>query len=119
ALILELMVRRGTRTDSGGLALTVPLSYEDLADWADAEREAVAHAVDSWRKLGIVKTGRGRLTIVDANELERVSGDLSATGQQGERFDPLHSAPLYCAIFATDIAHFGDTSRDDGIQANV
>ena len=50
---------------AGGIRLTLPLTQDDLAGWISASREAVARALASLRRRGLITTGRRAITIVD------------------------------------------------------
>jgi CRP/FNR family transcriptional regulator, cyclic AMP receptor protein len=49
----------------GGVRLRLPLTQDDLAGWISASREAVARALASLRKRGLITTGRREITILD------------------------------------------------------
>jgi CRP-like cAMP-binding protein len=51
--------------NANGIRLTLPLTQDDLASWVSASREAVARALASLRKRGLITTGRREITIVD------------------------------------------------------
>ncbi len=48
-----------------GIRLTVPLTQDDLAAWIAASREAVARALASLRKRGLIETARREITVID------------------------------------------------------
>lgn len=68
ARIMELAERYGEQAD-GGLAVTSPLSREELASWVGASRAGVAQALHSLRELGWLETDGHRLLIRDAQAL--------------------------------------------------
>ena len=68
--LLELCERFGTERDRG-IEITLPLSQEELANWAGASREAVSKAFQQLRTLQIVETGRRRVTVLDFAALQR------------------------------------------------
>ena len=68
--LLELGERFGTQGDDG-IEVTLPFSQEDLASWVGASREAVSKALQTLRSLGIVETGRRRVTVLDLPALRR------------------------------------------------
>jgi CRP/FNR family transcriptional regulator, cyclic AMP receptor protein len=70
--LLELAETSGEALDDK-IRITVPLTQDDLAGWVAASREAVARALASLRKRGIVTTARREITIVDLDELRRVT----------------------------------------------
>ena len=62
--LVELADTTGEPTDEG-IRLTLPLTQDDLANWISASREAVARALGSLRKRGLIITGRREITIID------------------------------------------------------
>jgi CRP/FNR family cyclic AMP-dependent transcriptional regulator len=64
ARIVELAERYGEPSDEG-VAVTSPLSREDLAAWTGASRAGVAHALQGLRELGWVHTERRALLVRD------------------------------------------------------
>jgi CRP/FNR family cyclic AMP-dependent transcriptional regulator len=68
--LVELGERFGTQGD-GGIEVDLPFSQEDLASWVGASREAVSKALQTLRSLGIVETGRRRVTVLDLPALRR------------------------------------------------
>lgn len=71
--LLELAGAHG-RGEDGGIALGVPLSQQDLADWIGSSREAVGHALGRLRRRGMVQTGRLRIVITDLEGLRDAAG---------------------------------------------
>ena len=64
--LIDLTDRYGRPTDDGlGAELDLPLSQEDLASLVAASRDSVARTLQSWRKRGLVTTGRRSIVIVD------------------------------------------------------
>ena len=49
----------------------VEVTHDELAAWAGASREAVTKALAVLRTIGVVETGRGRVTVLDADALRR------------------------------------------------
>jgi CRP/FNR family cyclic AMP-dependent transcriptional regulator len=68
--LVELGDRFGVASD-GRIEIALPLSQEELAAWTGASREAVSKALQQLRALGIVETGRKRITVLDADALWR------------------------------------------------
>jgi CRP-like cAMP-binding protein len=62
--LVELAETVGEPTELG-VRLTVPLTQDDLAGWVAASREAVARALASLRKRGLIKTARREITVLD------------------------------------------------------
>mgnify|MGYP003327296855 FL=1 len=56
-----------------GLALTIPVSHQDLANWVGASREAVGKAMQQLERLGaLTTTGRRKLVVLDVEILRTV-----------------------------------------------
>jgi CRP-like cAMP-binding protein len=72
ARLLELAERHG-EPDEDGIAITLPISQEELAGWAGASREAAAKALQTLRELELVRTERRRIVILDEDGLRRVA----------------------------------------------
>ncbi len=70
ARLLELAQRHG-EPSGDGIAITLPISQEELAGWTGSSREAVAKALRTLRTLGAIRTERRRITVLDAEELRR------------------------------------------------
>ena len=51
--------------------IALPLSQEELAAWTGASREAVSKALQLFRSLHIVETGRRHITVLDPEALRR------------------------------------------------
>lgn len=71
--LLELSQTHG-RQISEGIALDLPLSQQELAEWAGASREAVAKALRLLRERGAIDTGRRAITILRPDLLRRLVG---------------------------------------------
>ena len=70
ARLIELVERHGEPFD-GGIAITLPLSQDELAGWTGSSREAVAKALHTLRDLGYIRTERRRIVVLDEEELRR------------------------------------------------
>ena len=70
ARLMELADRYGEPA-TDGIAITLPVSQEELAGWAGASREAAAKALQTLRELGLVRTERRRIVILDEEGLRR------------------------------------------------
>jgi CRP-like cAMP-binding protein len=70
ARLAELVERHGETTDDG-IAITLPLSQEELAGWTGSSREAVAKALQTLRALECIRTERRRIIVLDEEELRR------------------------------------------------
>ncbi len=117
-LLLEIALRRGGYEKDGAVTITLPMSAQELADWAAAPPEAVAQFLRSWRRRGIVHASEDHVTVIDAAGLERICGSIAARPASVVSSEPsplggLPWAPLNCSIFFTDIAEFGDPQRTD------
>jgi CRP/FNR family transcriptional regulator, cyclic AMP receptor protein len=70
ARLVELVDRHG-ETAEDGMVITLPLSQEELAGWTGSSREAVAKALQALRSLGLIRTERRRITVLDVDALRR------------------------------------------------
>jgi CRP-like cAMP-binding protein len=68
--LVELSERFGHEQEHG-IEIRLPFSQEELASWVGASREAVSKAFQLLRTLGIVETGRRRVTVLDLEALRR------------------------------------------------
>jgi CRP/FNR family cyclic AMP-dependent transcriptional regulator len=66
--LIELAERYGEET-GGGIAISLPLTQEDLAGWTGSSREAVSKALSTLRGLGCVETHRRGLVVADIETL--------------------------------------------------
>jgi CRP-like cAMP-binding protein len=66
--LVELCDRHGEQTGDG-VAITLPLSQDELAAWTASSREAVAKALQLLRRLGWVETHRRRIVVLDVPAL--------------------------------------------------
>jgi CRP/FNR family transcriptional regulator, cyclic AMP receptor protein len=66
--LVELCASHGEPCEDG-VAITLPLSQDELAAWTAASREAVAKALHVLRGLGWVRTQRRRIVVVDLDAL--------------------------------------------------
>jgi CRP/FNR family cyclic AMP-dependent transcriptional regulator len=72
ARLTELADMHGERTEDG-IAITLPISQEELAGWAGSSRESTAKALQTLRGLGAIRTERRRIVVLDEAELRRQS----------------------------------------------
>ncbi len=72
ARLIELADRHGEPADDG-IAITLPISQEELAGWAGASREAAAKALQQLRELELIRTERRRIVVLDEEGLRRVA----------------------------------------------
>lgn len=68
ARLIELADRHGEPVEDG-IAITLPISQEELAGWTGSSREAVAKALQTLRELGCIRTERRRITVLDEDGL--------------------------------------------------
>jgi CRP-like cAMP-binding protein len=68
ARLIELCERYGDHTDEG-IQIRLPLTQEDLGGWTASSRAGVAEALRTMRKLGWIRTGRRRITVLDLDAL--------------------------------------------------
>lgn len=70
--LCELAERHG-EPDAAGVAITLPISQEELASWAGASREATAKALQQLRELDLIRTERRRIVVLDDQGLRRLA----------------------------------------------
>ncbi len=142
-LLVELAQRRGGAGQDSPALLTLPMSQQELADWADVSLDAVGRFVRSWRERGIVLTDRRQVSVVDLDALVAISGTYPAGHeigagtdggegqlsvaqrgqgaggadmalvQMGGPLDSILKSSLNCSIFVTDVAGFGTAAQSD------
>jgi CRP-like cAMP-binding protein/tetratricopeptide (TPR) repeat protein len=96
-LLFDLAQRRGGYRHAAAAAFTLPMSQQELADWAGTTADAVGRFLRSWRERGIIaRTERSRrLTVVDLDGLAaicdpvppdagKVAGDRAAPAGNGQ-----------------------------------
>jgi hypothetical protein len=113
---------------------TLPMSQQELADWAGTSADAVGRFLRSWRDRGIIARGERsrRLTVIDLDGLaalcdvappngSQVAAAERATLPRRQAHSPQQAQwqhdwrePLNCAIVFTDVAGFSDPVRNDG-----
>jgi CRP/FNR family cyclic AMP-dependent transcriptional regulator len=71
-LLVEMAARYGRETDAG-IEIGLPLSQEELAGLITASRESVARALMSFRRLGLIATGRRSIVVRDLDGLRQFS----------------------------------------------
>jgi CRP/FNR family cyclic AMP-dependent transcriptional regulator len=75
ARILELAEAYGRET-ANGVAITLPISQDELAGWAGCSKKAAVNALQTLRRLGCIETGRRAITVVDAAGLRARTASL-------------------------------------------
>jgi CRP/FNR family transcriptional regulator, cyclic AMP receptor protein len=71
--LIELCERYGSECDAG-VAISLPLTQEELAGWTGSSREAVSKALNTLRGLGWVETHRRELVVRDLGALRDYAG---------------------------------------------
>ena len=66
--LVELAERVG-EPHQGAIRVALPLTQDDLAGWVAASREAVARALASLRRRGLIATARREITVLDLDGL--------------------------------------------------
>ena len=128
-LLLDLAQRRGGYQHTSAALFTLPMSHQELADWAGTSPDAVSRFLRSWRDRGIIaRTERSRrLIIVDLDGLAALcdvappqtraarppNGSYPASAEAA-RWQQAWHEPLNCSIVFTDVAGFSDPVRTDG-----
>jgi CRP-like cAMP-binding protein len=74
ARLMELAERFG-EPDAGGVAITLPLTQEELGSWCGCSRESVAKGLGTLRRLGMIETGRRRIIVRDAPGLAALASE--------------------------------------------
>jgi CRP-like cAMP-binding protein/tetratricopeptide (TPR) repeat protein len=124
-LLFDLAQRRGGYRHGATAAFTLPMSQQELADWAGTTADAVGRFLRSWRERGIIVRGERsrRLTVVDLDGLAAIcdpvppdAGQLVTNGTAptvAARWFGVPGEPLNCSILFTDVAGFGNPLRLD------
>jgi CRP-like cAMP-binding protein/tetratricopeptide (TPR) repeat protein len=144
-LLLELARRRGGYQQASSATFTLPMSQQELADWAGTSPDAIGRFLRSWRERGIIaRSDRARrLTVVDLDGLAAMCDAAPAaqprTAEPGSAEPKLadgragvpgaardaaswlevSAEPLNCSVLFTDVAGFGDPKRNDGDREAV
>jgi len=127
-LLSDLAQRRGGHQHA---MFTLPMSQQELADWAGTSADAVGRFLRSWRDRGIIARSERsrRLTVVDLDALAALCdvaprevalrdmrADRPPDGSGGElaaHWQKDWAEPLNCSIVFTDVAGFSDPVRND------
>jgi len=134
-LLLDLAQRRGGYQHTTAAMFTLPMSQQELADWAGTSADAVGRFLRSWRDRRIIARGERsrRLTVIDLDGLaalcdvappdtradrapngSRVAAAQAATLPRPEaQWQQDWHEPLNCSIVFTDVAGFSDPVRND------
>ena len=75
-LLVELVEKfRRHATTSG--PITLPITQDELAAWVGSTREATARSLATYRRDGLIETGRQKITVVDVLQLSKAILALS------------------------------------------
>src|SRR6185437_2615336 len=128
-LLLDLAQRRGGYQHTSAAMFTLPISQQELADWAGTSADAVGRFLRSWRDRGIIARGERsrRLTVIDLDGLAALCDVAPPDARAARPPNGSHPAaagaarwqqdwhePLNCSIVFTDVAGFSDPVRNDG-----
>jgi CRP-like cAMP-binding protein len=67
--LVELTERFGASAGNGEIDVALPITQEELASWSASSRESTARSLRTLRTLGLIQTGRRRLTVCDLDRL--------------------------------------------------
>ena len=83
-LLLDLAQRRGGYQHTSAAMFTLPMSQQELADWAGTSADAVGRFLRSWRDRGIIARGERsrRLTVIDLDGLAALCDVAPPNGSQ-------------------------------------
>ena len=125
-LLSDLAQRRGGHQHA---VFTLPMSQQELADWAGTSADAVGRFLRAWRDRGIIARAERsrRLTVIDLDGLAALcevsppdtlrppDGPEPAVQAQAQaQWQQDWAEPLNCSVVFTDVAGFGDPARNDG-----
>src|SRR6266702_2726690 len=128
-LLLDLAQRRGGYQHTFAAMFTLPMSQQELADWAGTSADAVGRFLRSWRDRRIIARGERsrRLTVIDLDALAalcdvappdtpaaRPPNGSHPAAAEAARWQQDWREPLNCSIVFTDVAGFSDPVRNDG-----
>ena len=75
ARLIELSAMIHPNVD-GPVEIRLPITQEELAQWAGLSREGAVGGLRELREAGLIETGRMRVTLLEPARLARVAGDL-------------------------------------------
>ncbi len=70
--IAHVLVRFASRAEAESMRPDLALSRQDLAELVGSTQYTVSRVVARWEKNGWIEAGRGRITVLDAEALQRV-----------------------------------------------
>jgi CRP-like cAMP-binding protein/tetratricopeptide (TPR) repeat protein len=82
-LLFDLARHRGGYRDGVPAVFRLPMSQQELADWAGVSLDSVAKSLRAWRDQGIVRMGRRQVSVVDPGGLAAICGAAPATPDAG------------------------------------
>jgi CRP/FNR family transcriptional regulator len=68
-VLLQLVAEESPQSDGGGGEVTIHMNQADLAQLAGTSRESVSRFLADLERAGIVKPGRGRVTVLEPGKL--------------------------------------------------
>lgn len=71
-VVLRLAEQAG-RVEASGTRIDFPITRQDLAEMTGTTLHTVSRVLSSWESQGLVKGGRQKLTVVDAQGLSRIA----------------------------------------------
>jgi CRP-like cAMP-binding protein len=74
ARLVELAERFGQPGDDGAIEVGLPINQEELASWSASSKESTARALRTLRELGLIRTHRLHLTVLDLERLRFHAG---------------------------------------------
>ena len=128
-LLLDLAQRRGGYQHTAAAMFTLPMSHQELAEWAGTSPDAVARFLRSWQDRGIIARGERfrRLTVIDLDGLAALcnivpaesseagwTDEPTAVGPAEAQWQHSWREPLSCSILFADVAGFSDPMRNEG-----
>ena len=75
-LLVEL-AEKFRRHASGPGPITLPITQDELAAWVGSTREATARSLATYRRDGLIETGRQKIAIPDVTQLSKAIAALS------------------------------------------
>jgi CRP-like cAMP-binding protein/tetratricopeptide (TPR) repeat protein len=127
-LLFDLAQRRGGYQHTAAAMFTLPMSQQELADWAGTSADAIGRFLRSWRDRGIIARGERsrRITVIDLDGLAalcdvappdtragRTPNGSPGAEPEAAQWQQDWLEPLNCSIVFTDVAGFSDPVRND------
>ena len=73
-LLIDLATRRGV-IRSNAVDIEMPITQDELASLAGVSRATMTRALNQWRRRGIIRTGKGHITITNMNALRNLAAN--------------------------------------------